>query len=138
MYTEQKALNGTAFDDVFTVASMIATYTIENGGGTFNANTGEVITDFDINDYIVGGAQVGRVRKINDRDLVEGIAAHIQHIPFRSNGEKRYFLGTWIDAGLVFIDSSEIVNGFENALKLAMERGEVAIFDPNTEESFYL
>lgn len=47
-------------------------------------------------------------------------------------------IGLWIDQNIVYFDISEVIADKDQALKIAKERKQLAIFDFNSLESIYL
>lgn len=102
----------------------IIAQTLANGGGTFPA-----VED----GYMVGGVVPERTCTPEEfeRVLYDFVAEHGHNL----GGAH---IGTWIDNGVVYLDVSENVADQEEALNLARERGERAIYDIRNGESIFV
>lgn len=121
-------INGTPFADVLAAADRIAAHTKRHDGGTFDARTGNVVEVTE--GFVVGGAGGFVARTVSvDGDVAGAIASFVQRIPSRLGGEKIHNVGTWIDGGIVFIDTVEVIKNRTTAILVAAERGELAIWD---------
>lgn len=104
-----------------------ANITLRDSGGTFT-NTGLPIRLSD--GYMVGG--VVPTRKLTlARESTATIEAELEHFA-RENlaaDSEGLYLGTWVDLGALYIDVSEWVTDYAEAMELAATRGELAIWD---------
>lgn len=48
------------------------------------------------------------------------------------------FIGLWLDSGIIYIDISRVIQSKENALKLAKEQNQKAIYDLKNKKTIYL
>lgn len=102
-------------------AEKIVQETLKNGGYTHNKNGGR---------YVV--AIEGNTVKISaDRFNFENVLSYVKVF-------NNFDLGTWVENGIVYLDTVETYNNFETAKKLGLERGEIAIFDLETMEEIRL
>lgn len=96
----------------------IISETLANGGGTFPP-----VAD----GYMVGGVASGVIADMPKFEMMLG--------EFVQDNEAvlvTAHLGTWIHEGKVYIDVSERIGNREDAMRLARERGELAVYDIGT------
>ena len=93
----------------------IAEYTLQNGGGTFDNALRPVQLS---TGYVVGGIMRPVIlNNVSDLDDLK---------PFMTNE----FFGTWIAPdGRIYIDAVQVVSDRQQAIELAKQRGELAIWD---------
>lgn len=139
--TNLLALNGTPYRDTQTIAEGIFSYTLNNNGGTFDVTPGDPKTIARTDGYAVGGYQDTVTIKVEDdkkhRHAVRAIANFIQRIPSRPGGGKHFYLGTWIDDGVLYIDAVKILDSFQEAIAVAKKHGEDAIYNLGADITLY-
>lgn len=131
-------LNGTNYPDVIAAAQHIYNHTLIYGGGTFDAVSGAPVEDQ--TGYAVGGYQDTRTvpyRECSDEVVVDVIASFLQRIPGKLGGGKHYFLGTWIEGDLLFIDAVKIIDDRDTAVQAAEDHNEIAIYHLGTGTTLY-
>ena len=104
----------------------MASSTLKNGGGTFDAATGKPLTPG--TGYAVATGQQGKVVAAKAKDINEA------YVEVSKTGAPH--IGTWLNPedGMVYVDPTQVVDDLEEAMKLAQARGEKAIFDFSTME----
>lgn len=97
--------------------------TLADGGGTFDADTLEPIVD---GPWAVGGSMAGDVVPLNGNALMVGayFAEAIRTLCLRG----AVTIGTWVDEGMLYVDAVDLVDDTDEAIALAAERGELAIY----------
>ena len=99
--------------------------TLTDGGGTFDTATLQPIT---AGAWAVGGSMPGTTLRPTDyrayADLLRTFAEH--YIDILSSGAR--YVGTWLDDGVLYIDAIDIIEDTDEAIRLASERGERAIY----------
>ncbi len=93
--------------------------TIDNGGGTFDAVTGQSVTS----GYAVATIDGTFVRvNVNDRDAFDvGIASVIQNFPAAN-------VGTWVDGDTIHIDPVMVLDNEAQTRKCASENSPRAYY----------
>lgn len=117
------------YDDVLDAARAIWQHTQGHEGGTFAASTGE-LNEY-TSGYVVALGQGTALIATDEREdvAVALIAAYIQQQPINARTLCRPNIGTWTHEGLVYVDAVELVEDRQQALALAAQRGELAIWD---------
>jgi hypothetical protein len=138
MFERNSAPFAETSDKIKTMAEEVAKNTIKNGGDTVLTVDGSRPDS----GYCVGGAMPGEVVENfkNETDLAERITMFmVTHEGDLLHG-KGYALGTWIDpeTGWVDLDVSNVVADYRTAMKLAKQRGEVAIYRVRDGRTIYV
>lgn len=104
---------------------------LNNKGLTLNKD----LTIFNGSGYAV--ALPNKETKIQESDLdLSKFTSLLQ--AYRSDISGNQKIGLWIDQGLLYIDISEVLDNKDQALSLAKNRSQLAIFDFNELKSIYL
>jgi hypothetical protein len=97
--------------------------TLRNGGGTFDALTLEPVTS---GPWAVGGSLPGIVLDASGDGYHRRLAFGNAYLDLLTSGAR--IIGTWIDDGRLYIDAIELIESTDDALRLAAERGELAVY----------
>lgn len=102
----------------------MASSTLKNGGGTFDAATGKAIAQG--TGYGVATGASGKVVAAKAKDINEA------YVAVSKTGAKH--IGTWVNPedGLVSVDPTQVIDSLDEAMRIAQARGEKAIFDFST------
>ena len=115
---------------LYSISNPIFKQTIENQGCSMNLDGLSPV-----NGYMVGIS--GHEKKVNISDFNAG---HIDSF-IRANlyvlFDRNYFIGTWIDNDMVYIDISENIQSKKTALIHAKESGQVCIWDVEKKVEIY-
>lgn len=95
--------------------------TLEAGGATFYADTLQMV-HHDAGFYIGGAASTVVIPE--SEFTLETLSLAISDV----SGRTRY-IGTWIHAGSVYVDAVTYLRDAKQALELARQRGELAVYD---------
>lgn len=115
-------MNTRVLTQTHVIDSAIA-YTLANGGATWNVNQNAPIVA-DGPTFIVG-LMTGASAIFNLSDT-EDIAQHIlAYWPIYA----AHNLGLWVNEGKIYIDVSEVLHDCKQAVKLAQDNNQIAIFD---------
>ena len=105
---------------------------IKNGGATldvnynnFNASAGYMVSI------------KGHEKRININDI-ENIKKEIVKKMELVKNKKGYYIGLWVDNGLMFIDISKHIIKYARALEVARNNKQLAIYDLKNDKSIYL
>jgi len=98
--------------------------TLADGGGTFDAATLEPIAN---GPWAVGGGIPGQVV---DLDTPLWLALFDAVLALRDAGAVT--IGTWVDEGKLYVDAVDLIVDTDEAIALAAERGELAIYNLTT------
>lgn len=110
---------------------MFRNNTLNNGGCSMSIN-GTIPTT----GYMVGIA--GNELILNKSDFnIKNIRAYVSD-KFEKLVEPNMFIGSWENDEKIYLDTSLNVSNKEEAMKIASELGELAIFDIEHNESIYL
>lgn len=115
----------------------IIAYTQQNGGCSFNSNL-EILED--LKGYTISIQKyeykiaIKNITKNNINEIEKNIIEKINIIKNRKN----YILGTWIDAGILYIDINKIELNYTRAVEFGKSQKQLAIFDNVKKESIYL
>lgn len=130
------------FTDTEDAASRIVAWTRENGGGTFT-RTGYAVAPRNV--WAVGGKEPGRVLSEEQttvtlygpalRSTIAPVTEFIQQTPYTDGGT---FIGTWVDEGRLYLDVVDLIEDTASAIAIAAERGEKAIYNLGTGETYTL
>ena len=82
--------------------------------------------------YAVGGTEVPSLVVENDSLSFNQFSAAMQNMASKMLDRDTQVLGGWVDAGMAFIEVSDVVRSKCVALELAEHRNEIAIYDFNT------
>jgi hypothetical protein len=114
------------------MTSLVAAYTAEHGGGTFESAT---LLPFEPKDGYAVGLVSGTPVILSASGPVECLDKYVRHIA----GEYAApFVGTWLNGDRIHIDPVEYVNDRERAIGLGRVRGQAAIYDFAAGESIDL
>ena len=125
---------GAIYDSLDTIAEGIVARSQSNGGSTTYVDTGLAVTG----GYAVAIAGSPEETYGNlDEDIVKDYIERNYDSYLKGSG---HYLGTWLDGGTWYLDVSEVLIGKDKkieALKLAKDRGEKAIYDLYNGETIY-
>lgn len=116
--------------EVGTIADTLEAMAVA-GGGTFDLVVGAPATR--TSGYYVGGADNVEAITFPVGGPADWEAAVSKVVAARSA-----YVGVWEDGGVYYVDATERVEDRRLALKLARERGELAVWDIAGETSIYL
>lgn len=106
-----------------TLSSALMVFTAQDGGATLSLETEDRAVQ--TTGYWVGGAVPTVTLPVSaDCDAFEAAVKEIGDAVEWSG-----YIGTWTDADIIYVDSAEWVADHTEAMKLASERGELAIWD---------
>jgi len=121
------------YTDLSTLITGIYARSIHNGGSTTYVDTGIAVNP---RGYMVAKAnsneQVICEADFSPRTIERYIKQNINNLR-----EDNTFLGTWLNDGKWYLDSSERISGCILAMKLAIDRNQLAIYDLARNESIY-
>ena len=83
--------------------------------------------------YVVGGTEVPSLVVENDGLSFNQFSAAMQNMASKMLDADTQVIGGWVDAGMAFIEVSDVVRSKYVALELAEYRNERAIYDFNTQ-----
>ena len=110
----------------------IIEYTLKNGGCSFSSKL-DILEN--LKGYIVSLQKYEYKTNIkNVQEIEKNIQSKIEKIGNRKN----YIIGTWIDAGILYIDINKIELNYTRAVELGKSQKQLAIFDNNKKECIYL
>lgn len=102
----------------------ILTTTLRDGGGTWSR---DLLPIGRWNVWAVGGSLPGypvpqeRATEQSPAGLVGAVA--------RLQLDGAVFIGTWLDNGIIYVDAVSLIEDTDEAIKVASERGEPAIYN---------
>lgn len=142
---ELKKLNNTPFQDTLDSADFIFDRTVNNNG--FTAIYEKPIPDLGLRggwvEYLGDGVAVGGYQDTVTVDLSNGdgepvrqIAAFLERIPLKGNGDKHYLLGTWIKDDVLYIDAVKIWAELDDALEEGRRLNQEAVYSFNDEREY--
>ena len=108
---------------------------VKNHHGATITNTGEILK---VNHgYIVSLPDMELVRDLQSMrvDQFEAIVSHYLDL---IRATPLVYLGLWVSEGRIYFDLSEVITDKETAIRLGMERNQIAIFDNNAKQCIYL
>lgn len=121
------------YTDLSALTTGIYSRSIQNGGSTTYVDTGLAVNP---TGYMVAKSnsneQVISENDFSPRSIEQYIKQNINNLR-----EENTFLGTWLNDGKWYLDSSERINGCILAMKLAIDRNQIAIYDLARNESIY-
>ena len=101
--------------------------TLADGGGTFDAHTFAPLGATWA--WAVGGGIPGHtIELVAERDL-EGALAQAFAALVDAGAD---VIGTWLDEGVLYVDAVDLIEDTDEAIRLAAERGELAIYHLTT------
>lgn len=100
--------------------------TLQNGGASYSILTGELNPT---NGYFVSIANKGITVDLNNFNQ-KVVADFISENAIQLN-QAKYFVGSWIEKGIVYLDITVQVTDKRNALELGYRNGQLAIYDAN-------
>ena len=83
--------------------------------------------------YAVGGTEIPSLVVENDSQSFNQFSAAMQNMASKMLDADTQVIGGWVDAGMAFIEVSDVVRSKYVALELAEYRNERAIYDFNTQ-----
>ena len=113
-----------------TMASLQSLYMALQAGEGFSVNADQ--KTFQGRGYAVGGTEVPSLVVENDSLSFNQFSAAMQNMASKMLDRDTQVLGGWVDAGMAFIEVSDVVRSKYVALELAEYRNERAIYDFNT------
>ena len=105
---------------------------IKNGGATLDGN----YNDFESNNGFMVSIK-GQEVKVNKNDI-KGIKKEIEKKRDFIKDKKGLYVGLWIDNDIMFIDVSIHIMDYLEALEVARNNDQLAIFDLKNNDSIYL
>jgi len=102
------------------------TETLNNNGASYSILSGELNPT---NGYFVSIANKGITVDLSDFSQ-KVVSDYISQNAIQLNQQK-YFVGSWIDNGTVYLDITVQVADKRNALELGYRNGQLAIYDAN-------
>ena len=115
----------------FTMASLQSLYMALQDGEGFSVTADQ--KTFTGRGYAVGGTEVPSLVVENDSLSFNQFSAAMQNMASKMLDPDTQVLGGWVDAGMAFIEVSDVVRSKYVALELAKHRNEIAIYDFNTQ-----
>ena len=112
------------------MASLQSLYMALQAGEGFSVNADQ--KTFQGRGYAVGGTEVPSLVVENDSLSFNQFSAAMQNMASKMLDRDTQVLGGWVDAGMAFIEVSDVVRSKCVALELAEHRNEIAIYDFNT------
>ena len=115
----------------------IIAYTQQNGGCSFNSKL-EILED--LKGYTISIQKyeykiaIKNITKNNINEIEKNIIEKINIIKNRKN----YILGTWIDAGILYININKIELNYTRAVEFGKSQKQLAIYDNVNKKSIYL
>lgn len=126
----------------YAVASKLVHDAHRNGGCSIDLakSRGTIIADYDriydrISHFIVGGTVPALkldASRIDDAMSLDYLVYPVGDWLQETLPDNVDVVGSWIDDGTLYIDACDAIWGFQDALHLANERGELAIYEPAT------
>jgi hypothetical protein len=113
------------------MASLQSLYMALQAGEGFSVTTDQ--KTFTGRGFAVGGTEVPSLVVENDSLSFNQFSAAMQNMASKMLDPDTQVLGGWVDAGMAFIEVSDVVRSKYVALELATHRNEIAIYDFNTQ-----
>lgn len=110
----------------------IIEYTEKNGGCSFSSKL-DILED--LKGYTIS------LQKYEYKTTVENIQEIEKNIKSKMElikNKKNYIIGTWIDAGILYIDINKIEMNYTRAVEFGKSQNQLAIFDNINKKSIYL
>lgn len=119
--------------DVPSALDDILTATLRDGGGTWSS---DLLPIGRWNVWAVGGSLPGQTIPLQEAAApgpagIDGAVARLQL-------DGASYIGTWLDEGTVYIDAIDLIEDTDEAIKVASERGELAIYNLATGQTIRL
>lgn len=111
----------------FTMASLQSLYMALQAGEGFSVNADQ--QTFKGRGFAVGGTEVPSLVVENDSLSFNQFSAAMQNMASKMLDPDTQVLGGWVDAGMAFIEVSDVVRSKYVALELAKARNEIAVYD---------
>lgn len=105
---------------------------LENKGATLDRNYNDFVSD---NGFMV--SLKGQEKKVNKNDIEE-IKKEIENKKRLIENKKGLYIGLWLDNDILFIDISIHIIDYLEALEVARNNDQLAIFDLQKKDSIYL
>ena len=107
--------------------------TLKNNGGSFNVSKSKIkkpLKGFicSIKDLLI----------IDKKDFNVKLIKSLVKQEFNLLKNDKYFIGTWLENGKVYIDISSNFSNLEKALEVAENNKQLAIYDINENKTIYL
>lgn len=113
--------------------SKIIKDTLKNNGGSFNVSKSKIKKP--LNGFMVS---IKDLIIVNKKDFNVKLLKSLVKNNFTLLKSNENYLGTWEDNGKIYIDISSNFNNLDEALKVAEDNKQLAIFDLQKMESIYL
>lgn len=110
--------------------------TLNNGGASFNLLTSEYNPNSGYMVAVKGYEVKIPVEQFNRKTVADYIANNVYML--LTNVDSNLFLGAWVDEGFVYLDISMKIEDKIQALHLAIDSKELAIFDNENKESVFV
>jgi hypothetical protein len=114
------------------MASLQSLYMALQAGEGFSVNADQ--KTFVGRGFAVGGTEVPSLVVENDSLSFNQFSAAMQNMASKMLDPDTQVLGGWVDAGMAYIEVSDVVRSKYVALELAAARNEIAIFDFHRKE----
>lgn len=105
---------------------------LENKGATLDKNYNDFVSD---KGFMV--SLKGQEKKVNKNDIEE-IKKEIENKKRLIENKKGLYIGLWLDNDILFIDISIHIIDYLEALEVARDNDQLAIFDLKNKDSIYL
>jgi len=105
---------------------------IEEGGFSINVNTG-AIPGAGYMVSIPGAEEIRNIASFDYKDIKSYAARHFEQLAIPGA-----YLGAWLDGSEVYLDISINLDNLQDALGLARNNKQLAIYDLASDESIYL
>ena len=112
------------------MASLQSLYMALQAGEGFSVNSDQ--RTFQGRGYAVGGTEVSSLVVENDSLSFNQFSTAMKNMASQMLDPDTQVIGGWVDAGMAFIEVSDVVRSKYVALELAKARNEIAIYDFNT------
>ena len=113
------------------MASLQSLYMALQAGEGFSVNTDQ--KTYQGRGYAVGGTEIPSLVVENDSLSFNTFSDAMLNMASKMLDPDTQVLGGWVDAGMAFIEVSDVVRSKYVALELAKARNEMAIYDFNTQ-----
>lgn len=113
------------------MASLQSLYMALQAGEGFSVNSDQ--RTFQGRGYAVGGTEVPSLVVENDSLSFNQFSTAMKNMASQMLDPDTQVIGGWVDAGMAFIEVSDVVRSKYVALELAKARNEIAIYDFNTQ-----
>ena len=109
------------------MASLQSLYMALQAGEGFSVNADQ--RTFTGRGFAVGGTEVPSLVIENDNLSFNTFSAAMQNMASKMLDPETQVLGGWVEAGMAFIEVSDVVRSHYVAMELAAARNEIAIYD---------